>query len=186
MGMPSAEQKHERMMVDAVMAWSDGGREGAEMYSDLLIVKKDGETVFTRFDNDYYADNFGFEDYQYAEYKNYEFFFDSRDIEKIQSKDSILYFVIILALVLAYTLFYSPHFAITVSDPIHVMQRGLEEKSYNFEVKIDPDYKDDDVFKLAEDYNNFFLPMKDRSQAEEDDIDADSLELKMDDIRNMF
>lgn len=186
LGMPSAETKHEKMMVDAVMTWTEGGREGAEMYGDLLIVKDAGETVFTRFDNDYYAGNFGFEDYQYAEYKGFEFFFDSRDIQKIQATDNILYFIIILALVMAYMMLYSPHFAITVSDPIHVMKRGLEEKSYNFEVKIDPDYKDDDIFQLAEDYNSIFLPMKDLSQAEENEIDADSLELKMDDIRNMF
>jgi hypothetical protein len=184
-GMPSADLKNEKVMVDVIMAYTDGKTDGAEMYSDLLIVKKKGETVFTRFDNDYYSDNFGFEDYQFAEYMDYQFFFDTRDIEKIQSKDNLMFFIIIVFLVIGYTLVYSPHFAITVSDPIHVMRRGLEEKSYNFEVKIDPDYREDDLFRLAEDYNNIFLPMKDRSQAEEE-VDADSLELKMDDIKNMF
>ncbi|MBI9106846.1 MAG: ion transporter [Spirochaetales bacterium] len=186
LNMPSAEKKNERVIIDIIMAYSGGETGGAEMQSDLLIVKEDGLTVFTRFDNAYYSDNFGFEDYQYAEYLNYQFFFDTREIEKIQSKDNIVYFIIILVLVLAYTLFYSPHFAITVSDPIHVMRRGLVEKSYNFEVKIDPDYKNDDVFLLAKDYNNIYLPMKDRSLAEEEEIDADSLELKMDDIRKLF
>jgi len=183
--MPSAEKKNEKVMVDIIMAYADGQGKGVEMLSDLLIVKQKGETVFTRFDNDYYKRNFGFEDYIYAEYQNFEFFFDNREIEKIQSKDNIMYFIIILVLVLAYTLVYSPHFAMTVSDPIHVMRRGLEEKSYNFEVKIDSDFKKDDIFLLAQDYNNIYLPMKDRNLSEEE-IDADSLELKMDDIQNMF
>ena len=52
--------------------------------------------------------------------------------------------------------------------------------------KIDPDYADDDVFRLAEEYNRIYLPMKDRSLAEDKSIDADSLELKMDDIKNLF
>ena len=99
--------------------------------------------------------------------------------------DNIVFFLIILALVLAYTFYYSPHFAVTISDPIHVMRRGFDENSYNFEVKIDPELKNDDIFKLAEGYNNVYLPMKDRNQAEEGP-GADSLELKMDDIKNIF
>ena len=184
--LPSAAQQNEQMIVDVIMAWSDGEEDGAGMMSDLLIVKEEGETVFSRFDNDYYEENFGFSDYYYAEYMDYQFFFDARGIEKIQSTDNLMYFIIILILVLSYTFIYSPHFAITVSDPIHVMRRGLEEKSYNFEVKIDQDYRKDDIFRLAEDYNNIFLPMKDLKHAEDDEIDADSLELKMDDIQDLF
>ena len=184
LSLPSASKENERVVTDLMLMY-EKSPSAAETSSMLLIVKRDGETVFTRFDNDYYSKNFGFNDYLYAEYLDYQFFFDTRDIEKIQSVDNIMFFIIILALVLAYTLFYSPHFAITVSDPIHVMRRGLEEKSYNFEVRINPEYADDDIFRLAENYNDVYLPLKDRSQAE-DEPDADSLELKMDDIKNMF
>ena len=184
LSIPSDDLENEKVVTDIMLIY-EKAPSAAETFSRLLIVKQDGETVFTRYDNEYYSRNFGFNDYLYADYMDYEFFFDMRDIEKLQSVDNIMYFVIILALVLAYTLFYSPHFAITVSDPIHVMRRGLEEQSYNFEVRINPDYADDDIFRLAENYNDVYLPLKDRSQAE-DAPDADSLELKMDDIKNMF
>ncbi|MDC7225517.1 MAG: ion transporter [Spirochaetales bacterium] len=184
LGLPTAASENEKIISEVMIAY-ETNPDLAESCSDLLIVKKSGETVFTRYDNDFYKMNFGFNDYVYAEYMGWEFFFDIRGVEKVQSMDNLLFFVIILALVLAYTLFYSPHFAITVSDPIHVMRRGLEEKSYNFEVKINPEYAGDDIFKLAENYNNIYLPLKDRTQAE-DLPDADSLELKFDDIKNMF
>lgn len=183
--LPSVAKENEKLVVDVMMAYSENSNQAVEMYSNLLIVKEQGETVFTRYNNEYYNENFGYNDYLYAEYMDYEFFFDLRGVEKIQSMDNILFFIIILALVLTYTLFYSPHFAMTISDPIHVMRRGYDESSYHFEVKVNPEYSDDDVFRLAESYNNVYLPLKDRAQAESEPV-ADSLELKLDDIKNMF
>ena len=183
---PSAAENNENHMIDTMMAYADDGSVAPDMYSDLLIVKKNGTTVYTKHDNDYYSRNFGYGDYQYAEYLDYEFFFDVRQVERVQSTENLVYFLMIIVLVASYSVFYSPHFAMTVSDPIHVMRRGLEEKTYNYAVKIDPDYSEDDVFMLAEQYNNVFLPMKDRNLAEDDQIDADSLELKIDDIKSLL
>jgi hypothetical protein len=112
LNLPSTEKNNDEAIIDVMMTYSEGNTAGAEMYRNLLIVKKSGETVFTRFDNDYYSKNFGPNDYQYAEYLDYQFFFD---------------------------------------------YRGMEEKNYNFEVRINPDYKDDDIFILAKDYNDIFL-----------------------------
>ncbi|HAK44392.1 MAG TPA: hypothetical protein DCO79_00495 [Spirochaeta sp.] len=184
LSLPTESRENEKVVTDVMLAYEKSPA-AVQTYSNLLIVKEAGETVFTRYENDYYDTAFGFNDYLYAEYLDYEFFFDLRGIEKVQSMNNLLFFLIILSLVLAYTLFYSPHFAITISDPIHVMRRGLEEQSYNFEVKINPEFEEDDIFRLAENYNDIYLPLKDRSQAE-DEPDADSLELKMDDIKNMF
>ncbi len=185
-GLPSAENYNKEVMTDVIYAYSEGNSDSAEYFRTLLIVKENNQTLFSRYGNDFYSANFGFNDYTFAEYGNYQFFFDNRQLEKIQSRDNLVYFILIVGLVVAYTLFYSPHFAITISDPVHVMRRGLSEKSYNFEVKIPADFKDDDIFRLASEYNKVFLPMKDRSHAEESSIDADSLELKMDDIKNLF
>ena len=96
-----------------------------------------------------------------------------------------MYFILILVLTAVLLLFYSPHFALTVSDPIHVMNRGMEEKDYNFEVKIDPRYKEDGVFRLARNYNQIFLPMKDLKNRDAETT-AEDLQLKMDDIKDLF
>jgi hypothetical protein len=150
---------------------------------DLLIVKYEGETVYTRHENDYYRAEFGPADYRYARLGNYGFFFDLRSALKQQSRDNLLFFVIVVALVAAYLVIYSPHFAITVTDPIHVMQKGLEDPSYNLEVKIPPKYASDDVFRLASVYNEEYLPLKDRTSRE----DGGGLSgLSMDDFGDLF
>ncbi len=64
-----------------------------------------------------------------------------------------------------YLFLYAPRFALGISDPIHVMQRGMSESGYNLEVKIPPRRADEDVFELARLYNGVFLPLKDREGA---------------------
>jgi hypothetical protein len=49
-----------------------------------------------------------------------------------------------------------------ISDPIHVMKRGMSESDYNLEVRIPAEHADDDVFELAALYNSVYLPLKDR------------------------
>lgn len=183
--LPTAERENNEQLVQIMIAYHEGNEAVVDICSNLLIVKEAGKTIYSRYENDYYKTNFGFADYTYSEYMDKEFFFDNRNMEKIQSMNSLLYFVIILCIVIAYTLFYSPHFAVTVSDPIHVMRRGLNEKNYNFEVKIPKDFKKDEVFELAKSYNENFLPMKDRMQVD-DESDAESLELKIEDIDSLF
>ena len=132
----------------------------------LLIVKYKGQTLFSRFSNDYYAQYFAPGDYSYLSRDGLELFFDQRSYVSQLSRESILFFVIVLLVVLAYLLIYSPHFALTVTDPIHVMRRGLEEADYNLEVKIPERYQGDDVFELAKGYNEKYLPLKDRTQGD--------------------
>ena len=72
---PSTSENSEKNMIDVMMAYSEGGEEYARIFSDLLIVKKNGVTEYTKFENDYYNEYFGYGDYQYAEYLDYEFFF---------------------------------------------------------------------------------------------------------------
>ncbi len=159
----------------------------AENSEELLIYRVGGELLFTRYDNDFYQTMFGPKDYQYYTVDEYEVFFDLRTIHRHQSKDNLLYFIVIVVLVVFYLIYYSPHFAITVTDPIHVMKRGMEEPSYNLEVKIPELYKNDDIFELAERYNQVFLPMKDRDTAEESGGSSGGLpDLSMDDLQDLF
>jgi hypothetical protein len=47
------------------------------------------------------------------------------------------------------------------------MRRGLGEEDYNLEVRVSERYRSDDVFELARLYNEKYLPLKDRTQAED-------------------
>ena len=138
-----------------------------ETRSSLLIVKYRGSTLFSRFSNEYYSWRFAPGDYSYLSQDGLELFFDQRAYVSQLSRESILFFVIVVLVVAAYLLIYSPHFALTVTDPIHVMRRGLDETDYNLEVKVPARYRRDDVFELAKLYNEKYLPLKDRTQSEE-------------------
>jgi hypothetical protein len=134
---------------------------------NLLIVKFRGQTLFSRYSNNYYTQYFAPGDYSYLFSGELELFFDQLDYVSQLSRESILFFLIVVLVVLAYLLIYSPHFALTVTDPIHVMRRGLEEADYNLEVKVPGRYRHDDVFELAEQYNRKYLPLKDRTRNQE-------------------
>jgi len=155
----------------------------AQKSGDVLLIKESGETVFSRHDNHYYKTNFGPGDYRYLERGKYGIFFDVRTMNTHQAKDNLLYFGIVVLLVMIFLLVYSPHFALTVSDPIHVMNKGFEDKSYNLEVKVPKQFADDDLFKLAKNYNEVYLPLKDRSNAEEG---GEMVDMKMDDFGDFF
>jgi hypothetical protein len=135
----------------------------------LLIVKYRGQTLFSRYSDQYYSEFFAPGDYSYLRRNELELFFDQRAFVNQLSRESILFFVIVVLLVLAYVVVYGPHFALTISDPIHVMRRGLEEPDYNLEVKIPPKYEADDIFRLAASYNEKYLPLKDRVQSREEE-----------------
>lgn len=93
----------------------------------------------------------------------------------------IHYFVIIIAVVLAIMLFYTRHFVQTISDPLHIMNRGFRKRDYNLQVKIQEAWQSDEVFQLARFYNEHYLPAKQKKVEEESTADRD---LSMDDLLN--
>jgi hypothetical protein len=150
-----------------------------ETCPSLLIVKYRGQALYSRYSDSYYQEFFAPGDYTHLRKDDLEFFFDQRPYVSQLSRESILFFVIVVLVVLAYLLIYSPHFALTISDPIHVMRRGLEETNYNLEVKIPQKYEADDVFQMASLYNEKYLPLKDRTQSKEGQslIDLDTADV---------
>ena len=80
-------------------------------------------------------------------------------------------------------LFYSPHFAITVTDPVNIMAKGFRDSSYNLEVLIPEDLKEDDIFQLARLYNEEFLPLKARNNTRESGA---NLALKLEDFDDLL
>ncbi|MCK5007184.1 MAG: ion transporter [Spirochaetales bacterium] len=154
-----------------------------ETCPSLLIVKYRGQALYSRYSDSYYQEFFAPGDYTYLRKDDLEFFFDQRPYVSQLSRESILFFVIVVLVVLAYLLIYSPHFALTISDPIHVMRRGLEETNYNLEVKIPQKYETDDVFQMASLYNEKYLPLKDRTQSKEG---QSLIELDTADVSHLF
>ncbi len=154
-----------------------------EFDPDLLIIKDNGKTLFSRYDNSVYSSLFGPGDFAYMEKDGWSFYFDLREILKIQSVYNILFFLIVIVLVVTYLIYYSPHFAMTVTDPIHVMRKGFSDSSYNLEVAVPDKYSGDDVFILGELYNREYLTMKQRVLDEDGNRQSD---LSLDDIKDLL
>jgi hypothetical protein len=179
-----------------VAEWGSLDRDSVESerrnVDEVFLVKLNGEVIFSQYDPRYYKDELSPGDYMrregmWRESGSIEVYFDRREanliLEQNQAWQNLLFLCIVLVSVFCYLFFYSPHFAITVTDPIHVMKRGLAEPDYNLEVSIPELYETDDVFRLAQHYNDTYLPLKDRSR---DSESVGATGLKLDDIKEIL
>ena len=130
----------------------------------LLLLKQEGRTRFSRHDDTYYAARFAPGEYGYLQEGGQELFYDLRPEAQREAGQNLAYLGLALLLVLAFLLRYAPHFAVTVTDPLQAMRRGLEEPGYNRPVEVPERYREDEVFRLARSYNEHYLPLKARSQ----------------------
>ncbi len=145
----------------------------------ILRIVEQERIRYSLYSDEYYRKYFGPDDYLYINAGTFSFYVDIRAIHAADSWDNIVNFIVILSLVSAYLFIYSPHFAITITDPIHIMRRGLSEKTYNLEVNIPEIYQEDDIYRLSKQFNEIYLPLKDRSNTDENSQDAD---IDIDDI----
>jgi hypothetical protein len=135
----------------------------AILLPSLLKVKVEGKDLYLRHDSFYLVSRFGPYDYFYERRGSVELYFDYRPLNQVQAEHSLLLFAIVLGTLLVLLFYYAPHFAVTVTDPLFVMLKGFKEPSYNLEVKIPSHLKNDEVFRLAEQYNEEYLPLKQRN-----------------------
>jgi hypothetical protein len=148
----------------------------------LVVRQQGGKTVWSRYDDAFYRASFLPGDYAYYSSHGVEVFLDERPYAGAAAREGIVFLFAVVLAVLGFLFLYAPRFALGISDPIHIMQRGMAESSYNLEVKIPPERAEDDVFALARLYNSVFLPLKDREGAGKE---AEGSALKIDDIKDL-
>ena len=155
----------------------------AAMDGTILVVRQQGGPVaWSRHPSGYYAEHFLPGDYGYLLSHGVEVFYDERPLAVSAARQSIVFFIAVVLTVLAFLLIYAPRFALQISDPIHVMRRGMSESDYNLEVRIPPEMAADDVFELAALYNSVYLPLKDRTGGEGQ---GPAPALKLDDLQDL-
>jgi len=164
------------------------GPDNAEVWGrsqpSLMLLQDNDWTLYARNSDEYFAEYFGPGDYTLRHAGPYTIWFDLKPSAVSQSKLNLTVFLSTLAVVLLIMITYSPHFAITISDPVNVMIRGLKEKSYNLEVSIPEEYREDDIFRLGRSYNDEYLPLKERSNTEEQG--GGVLDISLDDISDLL
>jgi hypothetical protein len=164
-------------------AGPDSAGKWGESRPSVILLKDTDWTLYSKYDDKSLTTYFGPGDYIVREAGSYNIWFDIRPSAVTQSKLNLTVFLSTLAVVLLIMITYSPHFAITVSDPVNVMIRGITEKSYNLEVSVPSDYSDDDIFRMATAFNDEFLPLKERNNL---DDPGGALDISMDDISDLL
>lgn len=150
--------------------------------SQILLVKIEGNTLYSRYTDNQYDSNFGPTDFEYVRAGETEVFFDLRYTNAEEALPGMLLLLTIVFTVLVIMFFYSPHFAMTISDPVFVMLKGMRDKNYNLEVDIPKRYGNDDIFRLSAEYNDKYLTLKAREES--DDSEGESV-LKMEDLGDL-
>jgi hypothetical protein len=132
--------------------------------TDLLVLRQAGLTRYSRLPDEAYAREFAPGDYRYLRLGDLELFFDERAQARQAAAGSLLFQILALLLFLAHLLFYAGNFARTLADPLRVMRRGLAEPGFNLQVRLPARYRGEEVFQLAAEYNERFLPLKERDR----------------------
>ncbi len=154
-----------------------------ENQKSILIVRNEEGTIYSRETNSFYRTWYGPSDYGYVSKGGMEMFYSMKPIYVGESKSNLMIFMAILVMLTVLLLFYSPHFAITVTDPLNIMIKGFSDSSYNLEVLIPKDLEEDGIFRLSRLYNEEYLPMKARNNSRET---GSNLTLKLEDFDDLL
>ncbi len=145
----------------------------------ILTIKDGNGAIYPQGTGMSLINDLGPGDYLISNVNSYTVWFDTRPIAVSRAKLNLTVFLTTLAVILMILISYSTHLALTTSDPVNVMMRGMSEKSYNLEVKINPDYSTDETYRLARIYNEEYLPAKERDN-------SGNLDISMDDISDLL
>lgn len=152
--------------------------------TEFLKIEKTGEILYSRYDSETFLKGWGPSDYSYFEIDEFAFWYNLSAVSTKQAWDNLLIFTIVIFVIIFLMVIYTPHFAITVSDPVNIMKKGMIEDNYNLEVSIPEDMEDDDIFQLSKEYNDKYLTMKMRQEKHEEKEEQSVL--KIDDIEDLF
>ena len=94
----------------------------------ILMIKERGEVLYARDSDSSLRTYFGPGDYMIRRAYPYTVWFDVRPVAVSHARLNVTVFLTTLAVILLLLITYSPHFALTVSDPVNVMTRGMKEK----------------------------------------------------------
>lgn len=132
----------------------------AAAHEEVLVLRTGGQSVYSRYDTSFYDRMFGPQDYAYYREGALEIFFDMRPVHVESARLSLLALSTVLVCLFLLLFVYAPHFALTVTDPLRVVERGLSEPDYELAARVYPEYGDHEVFRVARLYNEELLPRK--------------------------
>jgi hypothetical protein len=127
---------------------------------NVLLIIKDNQAVHQKLEKSKFEQMYDTEDYSVINAGKYTLYISHIDITRQTALDHIQSLFMIVFLVLAFMIIYTRHFVQKITDVIHIIDMGWRKRDYNLQVKIKPDFADHEIFKMAEFYNEKYLPEK--------------------------
>jgi len=128
----------------------------------VLFVKKDDKIVYSRINQSVFQENFLNDDFFIKNIHGYDFYFNNKDKKRTYSLINMMVFSLIIAVIIAIATLYRRLFNRHIASVTTVMLRGFKTASYSTPVRIKKGKSDYEIYQLAEQYNNKWLPIKRR------------------------
>ena len=126
----------------------------------VLSLQKGKEVIFEKIKKTAFNKSFSKDDFFIVTKNGIALTISIVDIHKRIASIHLQNFFLIIFIVLSIMFIYTRHFAQNISDLIHVLNKGFRKKDYNLQVKIKEEFKNEEIFKLAQFYNDSYLPAK--------------------------
>lgn len=128
----------------------------------VLFVKSQGQVVHTNIEQEEFSRRFLGSDYFTADIGGYRFFFSTKDAKTAYALVHLALFGAVLLSVLLVTTLYRRSFNRHVTGVLGVMIRGFRSAGYSTPVQVPPGKAQYETYRLGEQYNRKWLPVKQR------------------------
>lgn len=149
----------------------------------VLSFHKGKKVIFEKINSNTFNKSFSKDDYFIISKNGIDLTISSVDIHQRIASTHLQNFFIIIFIVISIMFIYTRHFAQNISDLIHILNKGFRKKDYNLQIKIKEEFKNEEIFKLAQFYNDAYLPAKLRRIHSEEEATS-KIAFSMDDLTN--
>jgi len=128
----------------------------------VLFIKKGNEYIYTSINYLFFKNYYFNDDYYKSNIGEYEVYFNSKDSKKIHCFINMMSFSMIMGIILGMIIFYRRYFNKNITAVLDVMIRGYKTMEYSTPVRINNKKKNFETYRLADQYNRKWLPIKRR------------------------
>lgn len=128
----------------------------------VLFIKKGNETIYEGIDEDFFQKNFFYDDFLTENFKGYTVYLNNKDAKQSYALIHMMVFAIIIGAIIGMVTIFRFIFNRHITNVIMVMLRGFQSARYSTPVRIVRRMEDYEIYRLADQYNRKWLPIKSR------------------------
>lgn len=130
--------------------------------SAVIFIKKGTETIYKGIDEEFFQKNFFSDDFLTENFKNYTIYMNNKDAKRSYAMIHMMVFAIIIGAIIGMVTIFRFIFNRHITNVIMVMLRGFQSGRYSTPVRIVRRMEDYEIYRLADQYNRKWLPIKSR------------------------